>query len=145
MLCVLILYISGGTNRLKSTPNDRFVKKLFIAILFTLTDFVRKLMRRNCRRYTFCILFWCLAWFSNPFFTSNKPTNFQIYCSDFNIVSSSWPSWPLHNLTKSALQYPHWVCCLNDKIVATSNTQNVQSTRQLKCQACKIILCWPVY
>ena len=29
MLCVLILYISGGTYSLKSTPNDRFFEKLF--------------------------------------------------------------------------------------------------------------------
>ena len=33
-LCVLILYISGGTYSLKWTPNDRFVEKLFMAILF---------------------------------------------------------------------------------------------------------------
>ena len=29
MLCVLILYMSGGTYSLKSTPNDRFFEKLF--------------------------------------------------------------------------------------------------------------------
>ena len=29
MLCVVILYVSGGTYSLKSTPNDRF-EKLFI-------------------------------------------------------------------------------------------------------------------
>ena len=31
MLCVLILYISGATYSLKSTPNDRFFEKLFMA------------------------------------------------------------------------------------------------------------------
>ena len=35
MLCVLILY-NSGTYSLKSTVNDRFFKKLFMAILFTL-------------------------------------------------------------------------------------------------------------
>ena len=32
MLCVLILYISGGTYSLKLTPNDRFFEKLFMTI-----------------------------------------------------------------------------------------------------------------
>ena len=32
MLCVLILYISGGTYGLKSTPNDGFFGELFMAI-----------------------------------------------------------------------------------------------------------------
>ena len=35
MLCVLILYVSSGTYSLKSTLNDRFCEKLFMAILFT--------------------------------------------------------------------------------------------------------------
>ena len=34
MLCVLILYISGGSYSLKSTPNGRFFEKLLMAILF---------------------------------------------------------------------------------------------------------------
>ena len=34
MLCMLILYISGGTYNLKSTSNDRFLEELLIAILF---------------------------------------------------------------------------------------------------------------
>ena len=45
MLCVLILYISGGTYRLKSTPNDRLFEKIFMTILFTLRVFVRNLLR----------------------------------------------------------------------------------------------------
>ena len=32
MLCELILYISGGTDSLKSTSQDRFSRKLFIAL-----------------------------------------------------------------------------------------------------------------
>ena len=40
MLCVLILYVSGGTYSLNSTPNDKFFEKLFIAILFTLESFL---------------------------------------------------------------------------------------------------------
>ena len=34
MLCVLILYISGGTCSLKSAPNDRYFGKFFMAIFF---------------------------------------------------------------------------------------------------------------
>ena len=45
MLCVLILYISGGTYSLKSTPNDKVIEKLFMAILFNLRAFARNLLR----------------------------------------------------------------------------------------------------
>ena len=72
--CVLNLYKSGVTYSLKSTPNDRFFEKLFMAILFTLSVFPRNLLRGNHRRNTFRISFWCLAWDSNPGFSSDKPT-----------------------------------------------------------------------
>ena len=76
--CVLILYISGGTYCLKSTTNDRFFEKLFMVILFTLRVFARNLLRGNRRRNTFRISFWCLAWDSNPGFSSNKPTHYLL-------------------------------------------------------------------
>ena len=59
LLCVLILYISGGTYSLKSTPNDRFFEKLFIAILFLCIRrvFARNLLRENHRRNTFVFCF----------------------------------------------------------------------------------------
>ena len=47
MLRMLILYISGGTYSLKSTANDRYFEKLFMAILFTLRVFARNLLRGN--------------------------------------------------------------------------------------------------
>ena len=78
MLCVLISYISSGTYSLKATPNDRFFEKLFMAIFFTLRVFARNLPRGNHRRNTFCILLWCLAWGSNPGFTSNKLIHYLI-------------------------------------------------------------------
>ena len=78
MLCKFILYLNGETYSLKSTPNDRILEKLFIAILFTLRVFVRNMQRGNCRINTFCILFWCLAWDSNPGFTSNKPAHYLL-------------------------------------------------------------------
>ena len=48
MLCVLILYMSGGTYSLKSTPNDRFVGNFFIVILFNLKT-LNKSLHRNLR------------------------------------------------------------------------------------------------
>ena len=49
-------------------------QKLFMAILFAL----RHLLKGNRLRNTFRILFWCLAWGSNPGFTSNKPTHYYL-------------------------------------------------------------------
>ena len=67
----------------KSTPNDRFFEKLFMAILFYSQSFARNLLRANRWRNTFCILFWCLAWRSNPAFKSNKPTHYLLDYGDF--------------------------------------------------------------
>ena len=83
MLWVLILFISGGTYSLKSTPNDRFFEKLFTPILFTLRVFARNLLRGNRRRNTFRISFWCLAWDSNSALSSNKPTHYLLDHGDF--------------------------------------------------------------
>ena len=47
MLCVLILYISGGTYSLKTTSNDRFFEKLFMAILFYSQSFCQKSAERK--------------------------------------------------------------------------------------------------
>ena len=82
MLCVLILYISGRTYSSKSTPNDRFLEKLFMAILFILRVFARNLLTRNLRRNTFCILFVCLVSSSNPGFISNRPTLYLLEYGD---------------------------------------------------------------
>ena len=65
VVCVNILYISGGTYSLKSTWNERFFEKLFVAILFTIRTFARNLERQIVEKLfiavfilnTFCILF----------------------------------------------------------------------------------------
>ena len=59
-LCVLILYRSGGTYSLKSTPNERFFAKLFMAILFTLRVFSRNLLRGIAEEilFVFCFDVW---------------------------------------------------------------------------------------
>ena len=49
--CVNFIHV--GTYSLKSTPNDRFFEKLFMAILFTFRAFARNLWRENRRRNTF--------------------------------------------------------------------------------------------
>ena len=54
MLCVLILYMSGGMYCL-NVPD--FFEKLFMAILFTLKVFARNLLRGNRRRNIFRISF----------------------------------------------------------------------------------------
>ena len=95
MLCVLILNISGVTYSLKSTPNDRFFEKLFMAILFTLRVFARNLLSGNRRRNTFRISFWCLAWDSNPGFSSNKPTHYLLDHGDFKVSHQYWNSTTL--------------------------------------------------
>ena len=78
MLGVLILYVSGGTYCLNLTPNDRFFKKLFMAILLTLRVFARNLLRGNRWRNNFHISYWCLGWDSNPGFSFNKPTHYVL-------------------------------------------------------------------
>ena len=47
--------------------------------------FARNLLRGNRRINTFSISFWCLAWDSNPGFSSNKPTHYLLDHGDFII------------------------------------------------------------
>ena len=51
--------------------------------LITHRVFARNLLRGSRRRNTFRILFWCLAWGSNPSFSSNKPTHYLLDHGDF--------------------------------------------------------------
>ena len=81
MLCVLILYMSGWTYNLKSTPNDRFLWSFFMAILFKLKVFVRSLLRGNRRRNIFIFSFW---WLTSSGLTSNKPTH---YLPDYGVFN----------------------------------------------------------
>ena len=76
--------MSGGTYNLKSTPNDRFIEKLFMAILFPPRIFVRNLLRGSRRRNIFIFSFWCLSWDLNSDLTSNKPTHYLLYYRDFS-------------------------------------------------------------
>ena len=51
MLCVLILYISGGTYGLKSTPNDSFEKLFNQRRTYTSFNFIKTLraVKKLCR------------------------------------------------------------------------------------------------
>ena len=54
IVCVnTLIYVSSGTCNLKSTPNDVFFKKLFIAILLTLRVFNRNLLEGSRLTYIF--------------------------------------------------------------------------------------------
>ena len=55
--CSIILYMSGVTYSLTLTPNDRFLRKFFMAGLFTLRVFARNLLRGNRQRNIFHISF----------------------------------------------------------------------------------------
>ena len=58
MLRALILYMSGGTYSLKSTPNDRFfLSNFFMAGLFTFRVIARNQMRGSFRRKMFIFSF----------------------------------------------------------------------------------------
>ena len=57
MLCVLILYISGGTYSLKSTPNDRFFEKRFMAVLIYFQRFYHKSAeKKSPQKYFLCFV-----------------------------------------------------------------------------------------
>ena len=96
MLCVLILYISGNTYSLKSTPNDTLFEKLFMAILFTLRVF--GCWEEIAEEILFVFRFWCLAWGSNLGFSSNNPTHYLLDHGDFNIYTllNNWKVLMLH-------------------------------------------------
>ena len=72
MLCALILYVSGGTYSLTSTPNDRFLRYF--------RSFFRKSAEGKSPKkyYCFHIWFWCLTWDMNRGFTSNKWTHYVL-------------------------------------------------------------------
>ena len=83
MSCVLILYISGGTYSLKSTPNDRLFGETFHGNFIYSASFCQKSAERKLPKKYFSffhISFWCLTWDMKTGFTSNKPT---LYLLDY--------------------------------------------------------------
>ena len=73
VVCVLILFISGETYSLKSTPND-------MAILFySQSLFQKSAKRKSLKNFFFHISFWWPTWNTNMSFTSNKPTHWFLF------------------------------------------------------------------
>ena len=86
MLCVLILYISGGTHSLTSIPNDRFLEKLIMAIFIYSQSFCQKSAERKSMKKYFSYIEArpdIKAWGSNPDYSSNKPTHYLLDHGDF--------------------------------------------------------------
>ena len=80
----LILYVICGTYSLTSTPNNRFLRNFCMTGLFNSQSFCQKSAeRKSPKKYYFNILFWCLAWNTNPDFMSNKPTHHLLDNGDF--------------------------------------------------------------
>ena len=68
-----IIYLSGGTYSLKSTPTDRFFRNFFMAGLFTLRIFFQQSAEGGSHRRIICIFSsWCLTWDFNSGLMSNK-------------------------------------------------------------------------
>ena len=86
MLCVLILYMSGGTYSLKSTPNDRFlfIEKLFMAIFIYFQSFCQKSTeRKSPKKYFLYFVFDAWPGARTQAFASNKPTHYLLDYGDF--------------------------------------------------------------
>ena len=69
----------AGPTSLKSTPNDKFFEKLFMAILFSSQSFCQKSAERKSPKKYFSYF----VLMSNPGFSSNKPTHYLLYRGDF--------------------------------------------------------------
>ena len=70
MLCVSNLSTSGATYSLMGTSDDRYLRNIFLAILFTLRVFVSNLLNESSRRNIY--LFGCLIGCLNLSLTYNK-------------------------------------------------------------------------
>ena len=76
-----------------------FKKFFFMAGLFTLRVFATNLLSGNSRRKNFFFIFsfWCLTWYTNLGFTSNKPTYYLLDYGGFVIwLIRNWlPLWKM--------------------------------------------------
>ena len=77
MLCVLIIYISGGTYTLKSTPKDRYFEKLLMAIIIYSQSFCKKSAERKSPQ-KFFFVFCFDVWPGARTRAYNKPTSLHL-------------------------------------------------------------------
>ena len=85
MLGALILYMSGRTYSLKSTPKDRFLRS-FSWQFYLFSEFLPEICWEQVNEEIFSYFpFWCLTWSLNSVgLTSNKPTHCLLDYGDFN-------------------------------------------------------------
>ena len=95
MVCVLILYESDGTYSLMSTPNNRFLEKLFHGRFIYSQSFCQKSAgRKSPRKYFFFyISFWWLACVTKSK-SSYKPSYCPLEYGDFNILRIKTEEFP---------------------------------------------------
>ena len=86
VLCVLNFIHKWRDLQLKVDSEVQIFWETSCQFLFTLRVFARNLLRWNLRRNAYSILFWCLAWGSNPGFSSNKPTHYLLDHGDFDAI-----------------------------------------------------------
>ena len=60
--------------------------------IYSQSFFQKSAERKSPKKYFLYFLFWCLAWGSNPGFTSNKPTHYLLDHCDFclYVMSSTY-------------------------------------------------------
>ena len=81
-----------------------------MAILYTLRVFARNLLRGNRRKNTFRISFWCLAWGSNPGFSSNKPTHYLLDHGEYNSYDlQTLNIWFKNFNTQNCYKLAYWI------------------------------------
>ena len=85
MMCLLILCMSGGNYSLKSTPNDRFFKKIFMAILICSQSFLPENCREEISKEILLVFYFG--------FMSNKPIHYLLDYGDFILLSIPTKSW----------------------------------------------------
>ena len=90
MLCALILYASGGTYSLTSTPNDRFLRNFYHGRFIHSQNLCQKYAATNSpdNYFLFIIRFDVWPGGSNPGFSSNKPTHYLLDHGNFNNITS---------------------------------------------------------
>ena len=129
MFCALILYVSGETYSLTSTPNDRFLRNFVMAGLVTLRVFARNLQREEIAKEIyifFHISFWCLTCDTNPGFMSNKPTHHLLYYDNFFIL----PYWNHLLLYTQMLILPPSILTLAENIFLFTLSRKFLSYQQ---------------
>ena len=86
VVCVYFIHEWRDLQFQIDSERQIFLRNFSWQFVFTLRVFARNLLRGHRRRNTFRILFWCLAWGSNPGFTSNKPTHFLLDHGNFKVL-----------------------------------------------------------